>query len=59
MPIASGKTLSERITAIKKQADIELAAIIVIVDRSTRTVDSNLTGTPMIEENIIQKCILS
>ncbi len=47
--ITTGQGIDERITQLRTQADVQIAAIIVIMNRSDET-DSPLSGSRMLEE---------
>lgn len=48
--IASGKTLSERIDTILKQANVQIAAVMVIADRMVQQNTEDMIGSRLIEE---------
>lgn len=48
--IASGKTLSERIDTILKQANVQIAAVVVIADRMVQQNTEDMIGSRLIEE---------
>ena len=50
MQIASGKTLSERLDTIVNQANVQIAAVVVIADRMVQQDTDGLTGSKLIEE---------
>ena len=48
--ISSGKTLSERIDTILKQANVQIAAVVVIADRMMQQNAEDMIGSRLIEE---------
>lgn len=48
--ISSGKTLSERLDAIINQANVQIAAVVVIADRMVQQDAERLIGSKLIEE---------
>ena len=48
--ISSGKTLSERLDTIIKQANVQIAAVVVIADRMVQQDTEGLIGSRLIEE---------